>query len=66
MVRRMRPSQMTPDWLFQVMWFGASVGGTGAIWYFLSERNYHVVLWTGFATDFSDPEAQRVSAQISE
>jgi hypothetical protein len=41
---------MTPDWLFQVMWFGAGVGGTGAIWYFLSERNYHAALWTGFAT----------------
>jgi hypothetical protein len=41
---------MTPDWLFQVMWFGAGVGGTGAIWYFLSERNSHAALWTGFAT----------------
>jgi cell division protein FtsW (lipid II flippase) len=41
---------MTPDWLFQVMWFGASVGATGAIWYFLSQRNYHAVLWWGFAT----------------
>jgi hypothetical protein len=41
---------MTPDWLFQVMWFGAGVGGTGAVWYFLSQRSYHAALWTGFTT----------------
>ena len=41
---------MTPDWLFQVMWFGAGVGGTGAVWYFLSQRSNHAALWTGFIT----------------
>jgi hypothetical protein len=41
---------MTPNWLFQVMWFGAGVGGSGAVWYFLSQRNYHAVVWTGFGT----------------
>jgi hypothetical protein len=41
---------MTPEWLFQVIWYSAGVGGTGALWYFLSERNYHAAIWTGFAT----------------
>jgi hypothetical protein len=41
---------MTPSWVFQAMWFGAGVGGSGAIWYFLSQRNHHAALWTGFAT----------------
>ncbi len=41
---------MTPDWVFQLMWFIAGVGGTGAVWYFLAERNYHALLWTVFAT----------------
>jgi hypothetical protein len=31
---------MTPKWLLKVMWFGAGVGGTGAFWYFLSQRHY--------------------------
>ena len=48
----MRLSLMTPDWLFQVMWFGAGVGGTGAVWHFLSQRSYHAALWTGFTTVF--------------
>jgi hypothetical protein len=41
---------MTPDWFFQVMWFSAGVGGSGALWYFLSQRNYHAAIWTGFVT----------------
>jgi hypothetical protein len=41
---------MTPNWLFQVMWFGAGVGGSGAVWYFLSQKNYHATFWTAFAT----------------
>ena len=32
------------------MWFGAGVGGTGALWYFLSQRNYFAAVWTGCAT----------------
>lgn len=43
-------SQMTPEWLLQVIWYGAGVGGTGAIWYFLSQKSYHTALWTGFTT----------------
>ncbi len=41
---------MTPDWVFQVMWYSAGVGGTGALWYLLSKRKYHAAVWTGFAT----------------
>lgn len=32
------------------MWFGAGVGGTGALWYLLSQRKYRATVWTGFAT----------------
>lgn len=39
---------MTPDWLIQIAWFIASVFATGAIWYFLSQNNYHFALWSGF------------------
>lgn len=41
---------MTPEWAFQFLWFSAGLGGTGAVWYFLSQRDYHTALWTGFAT----------------
>lgn len=41
---------MTPEWTLQVLWFGAGIGGTGALWYFLSQRDYHTALWTGFGT----------------
>jgi hypothetical protein len=41
---------MTPKWLFQVMWFGAGVGGSGALWYFLSQQNYLAVTLTAVAT----------------
>jgi hypothetical protein len=41
---------MTPNWFLQVMWFGAGVGGTGAVWYFLSQQNYQAAVWTGVAT----------------
>ena len=41
---------MIPNWLFQVMRFGAGVGGSGAVWYFLSERNDTAAVWTVFAT----------------
>ena len=46
----MKPSQMTPDWVFQPLWCcGASTLGGGAIWYFLSQRSLHATVWTGFA-----------------
>jgi len=41
---------MTPDWLLQIMWWSAGIGGGGAVWYFLSQRSYHAVLWTSFTT----------------
>ena len=41
---------MSPEWLLQVIWWGAGVGGSGAVWYFMSVRNYHAALWTGFGT----------------
>ena len=43
MIRR-----MAPDWLIQVTWFIAGLLGTGAIWYFLSQKNYQFALWSGF------------------
>jgi hypothetical protein len=41
---------MTPEWFFQFLWYGAGIGGTGAVWYFLSQRQFHVALWVGFGT----------------
>ncbi len=41
---------MTPKWLVQMLWFVASLGGGGALWYFLSQRNYHAAILTGCAT----------------
>lgn len=41
---------MTPDWLFHILWFSAGIGGTGALWYFLSQKDYHSALWTGYVT----------------
>lgn len=40
--------RLTPDWLIQIAWFIAGVFATGAIWYFLSQNNYHFALWSGF------------------
>lgn len=40
---------MIPDWMNQVLWFVAGVFATGAVWYFLSQKNYHAALWSGFA-----------------
>jgi len=28
----MKLSQMTPDWLLQIMWWSAGIGGGGAVW----------------------------------
>lgn len=39
---------MTPDWLHQSLWFVSGVFATGAFWYFLSQKNYHATLWSGF------------------
>lgn len=40
----------TPDWAFQTLWFTAGIGGTGAVWFFLSRGQSHHALWTGLAT----------------
>lgn len=36
---------VTPDWLLNLTWFAAGISATGALWYFLSQRNYHASLW---------------------
>jgi hypothetical protein len=41
---------MTPDWLFQVLWWSAGIGGSGAVWYFLSQQRYRAVVWTAIST----------------
>lgn len=41
---------MTPDWVFQVMWWGAGILGGGAVFYFLQINAPHSALWTGFGT----------------
>jgi hypothetical protein len=41
---------MTPKWLLQLMWFGAGVGGTGALWYFLSQGMHRAAALTAFTT----------------
>jgi hypothetical protein len=40
----------TPDWVLTALWFLAGVGGTGAFWYYLSQKAQHSALWTGFFT----------------
>lgn len=39
---------MTPDWLHQLLWFLAGIFATGAVWYFLSVKDFHNALWAGF------------------
>jgi hypothetical protein len=36
---------MTPNWVLQVLWYGAGVAGSGAVWYFLTERDYPAVVF---------------------
>jgi hypothetical protein len=36
-------SKAIPDWLVQVVWFAAGICATGAVWYFLSQKDY---TWT--------------------
>lgn len=42
-------AKMTPEWLHQLLWFVATLLGGSAVWYFLSERSYHLALWSGYA-----------------
>lgn len=39
---------MTPDWLHQLLWFLAGIFATGAVWYFLSVKDFLNALWAGF------------------
>jgi hypothetical protein len=39
---------MIPDFVPYVTWFVAGIFATGAFWYFLSQRNYHMSLWAAF------------------
>jgi hypothetical protein len=41
---------MTPDWVLQLMWFVAGVSATGAIWYFLAQKNRYALLWAIYFT----------------
>jgi tetratricopeptide (TPR) repeat protein len=40
---------MTPDWFHQLLLVAVSLLGSGALWYFLSQRCYHLAIWTGFS-----------------
>jgi hypothetical protein len=42
------PKFLTPDWLHQLLWFVAGILATGAVWYFLSQKDFHRALWAGF------------------
>ncbi len=37
-----------PEWLLYLAWFVAGIFATGALWYFLSQRNYHASLWAAY------------------
>ena len=38
--------RMTPDWLHQLLWYLSGICATGAVWYFLSQKNYRATIWT--------------------
>lgn len=40
---------MTPDWLHQLLLVAVGILGGGALWHFLSQRYYHLAIWTGFS-----------------
>ena len=42
-------TKMTPDWLHQILWYISGICATGAVWYFLSQKNYHATIWTAYA-----------------
>jgi hypothetical protein len=39
---------VAPDWLLYLLWFMAGIPATGALWYFLSKRNYPAALRAGY------------------
>jgi len=42
-----RGDEMAPDWLLQVLLVVVGIIGGGAIWYFISQKQYHHALWSG-------------------
>ena len=41
--------RVVPDWWIQVSWWGSGIFGTGAVWYFLSTREYSLAIAAGIA-----------------
>jgi hypothetical protein len=41
--------KMVPGWVLQVLLAAVGIVGGGAVWYFLSQKMFHVALWVGFA-----------------
>src|SRR4030042_2677602 len=42
-------SKMTSDWLLQILLVAVSILGGGAVWYFISQKQFHHALWSGLA-----------------
>ena len=40
---------MTPDWIFQILLAVIGILGSGAVWHFISSKQYHVAIWVGFS-----------------
>lgn len=43
----MTGGRMAPDWLLQVLLVLVGIIGGGALWYFISQKQYHHALWSG-------------------
>lgn len=41
--------RVVPDWWIQTSWWISGIFGTGAVWYFLSEREYSLAVAAGVA-----------------
>jgi len=39
---------MTPDWVFQILLAVVGILGSGAVWHFISSKQYHSAIWVGF------------------
>ena len=42
--------RMAPEWIIQTIFLFASILGSGAVFYFLSQMQYHAALWSWFTT----------------
>src|SRR6266581_1722145 len=40
---------MTPDWVFQILLAVIGILGSGAVWHFISSKQYHIAIWVGFS-----------------